>query len=260
MTSAWSPKRLPDSLLHYMSTRGTDRIMFASDYPVLSMERCLGEAGQARPHRRGPRRLALRQRRVVLLVPPDLIQPDHVGAPWTPGRSTPTTTTTSRSTRSPVTSTPSSGTAAFARCRTASGCELLIGGKVNRFVPNPTFDPIIVPGCLDPLFRGQDPRGGDPRSLMQVEPLADHPEYRDREQRLAVMDEQGLGAALLFPTLGCGVEEALRDDIRRHDGQPLGLQPLARGGLGLRLSTIACSPCRCSRWPTPRPRSPRSTR
>jgi uncharacterized protein len=44
MTSAWSPKRLPESLLHYMSTRGKDRIMFASDYPVLSMERCLGEA------------------------------------------------------------------------------------------------------------------------------------------------------------------------------------------------------------------------
>jgi predicted TIM-barrel fold metal-dependent hydrolase len=46
MTSAWSPKRLPDSLLHYMSTRGKDRIMFASDYPVLSMERCLGEAAK----------------------------------------------------------------------------------------------------------------------------------------------------------------------------------------------------------------------
>jgi predicted TIM-barrel fold metal-dependent hydrolase len=44
MTSAWSPKRLPASLLHYMSTRGKDRILFASDYPVLSMERCLGEA------------------------------------------------------------------------------------------------------------------------------------------------------------------------------------------------------------------------
>jgi len=28
-----------------------------------------------------------------------------------------------------------------------------------------------------------------------------------------VMDEQGLGSALLFPTLGCGVEEALRDDV-----------------------------------------------
>ena len=44
MTSAWSPKYLPDSLLHYMRTRGKDRILFASDHPVLSMQRCLGEA------------------------------------------------------------------------------------------------------------------------------------------------------------------------------------------------------------------------
>ena len=44
MTSAWSPKRLPEALLHFMRTRGTDRILFASDFPVLSMERCLGEA------------------------------------------------------------------------------------------------------------------------------------------------------------------------------------------------------------------------
>jgi uncharacterized protein len=44
MTSAWSPKRLPESLLHYMRTRGRDRIIFASDYPVLSHERTLGEA------------------------------------------------------------------------------------------------------------------------------------------------------------------------------------------------------------------------
>jgi uncharacterized protein len=44
MTSAWSPKYLPESLLHYMRTRGKNRILFASDYPVLSMERCLGEA------------------------------------------------------------------------------------------------------------------------------------------------------------------------------------------------------------------------
>jgi predicted TIM-barrel fold metal-dependent hydrolase len=44
MTSAWSPKRLPESLLHYLSTRGRERILFASDYPVLSMERTIGEA------------------------------------------------------------------------------------------------------------------------------------------------------------------------------------------------------------------------
>jgi len=35
--------------------------------------------------------------------------------------------------------------------------QLVIGGRVNRFIPNPTFDPIIVPGCLDLLFRGRSP-------------------------------------------------------------------------------------------------------
>jgi predicted TIM-barrel fold metal-dependent hydrolase len=89
--------------------------------------------------------------------------------------------------------------------------KVLIGGKVNTFIPNPTFDPIIVPGCLDPLFRGQIPEGVDPRSLMQTEPL--RAEYQDPEKRVAVMDEQGLGAAMLFPTFGCGVEDALRHDI-----------------------------------------------
>jgi predicted TIM-barrel fold metal-dependent hydrolase len=89
--------------------------------------------------------------------------------------------------------------------------ELLIGGTLNRFIPNPTFDPVIVPGCLDLQFRGQIPDGVDPRSLTQVEPISRS--YRDREARLATMDEQGLGAVLLFPTLGCGVEQALRQDV-----------------------------------------------
>ena len=40
---------------------------------------------------------------------------------------------------------------------------------------------------------------------------------------------------LLFPTLGCGVEEALKHDVAGHDGQPLRVQPLARGRLGLRV-------------------------
>jgi predicted TIM-barrel fold metal-dependent hydrolase len=44
MTSAWSPRHLPASLLHFMSTRGKNRIMFASDSPVLSITRCIKEA------------------------------------------------------------------------------------------------------------------------------------------------------------------------------------------------------------------------
>jgi len=89
--------------------------------------------------------------------------------------------------------------------------QLLIGGKLNRFIPNPTFDPIIVPGCLDAQFRGQIPKGVDPRTLMKVEPL--RAEYRDRERRRRVVESQGIEAVLLFPTLGCGVEQALRHDV-----------------------------------------------
>ena len=44
MTSAWSPRHLPQSLLHFMSTRGKGRVMFASDSPVLSINRCVKEA------------------------------------------------------------------------------------------------------------------------------------------------------------------------------------------------------------------------
>ena len=46
MTSAYAPKYLPDSLIHYMNTRGKHKIMFASDHPVLSMKRCVDEAEQ----------------------------------------------------------------------------------------------------------------------------------------------------------------------------------------------------------------------
>ncbi len=44
MTSAYAPKYFPPELLSYMNTRGQDKIMFASDHPVLSMERCQNEA------------------------------------------------------------------------------------------------------------------------------------------------------------------------------------------------------------------------
>ncbi len=44
MTSAYLPKYFPSELIHYMNTRGPDKILYASDHPVLSMERCIPEA------------------------------------------------------------------------------------------------------------------------------------------------------------------------------------------------------------------------
>jgi len=44
MTSAYAPKYLPQELIHFMNTRGPGKVLFASDHPVLSFERCLKEA------------------------------------------------------------------------------------------------------------------------------------------------------------------------------------------------------------------------
>ena len=44
MTSAWSPRHLPAALLHFMRTRGKERVIFASDSPVLSITRTVTEA------------------------------------------------------------------------------------------------------------------------------------------------------------------------------------------------------------------------
>ena len=89
----------------------------------------------------------------------------------------------------------------------------VIGDRVNHFIPNPTFDPIIVPGCLDLLFRGEIPEGVDPASLMKVERMAEHPEYQNRDARIAVMDTQDIETVFMLPTFACGVEEALKHDI-----------------------------------------------
>ena len=35
--------------------------------------------------------------------------------------------------------------------------RLMVAGKINRFIPNPTFDPVARPGCLDEYFRGRSP-------------------------------------------------------------------------------------------------------
>src|SRR6202040_2291841 len=89
----------------------------------------------------------------------------------------------------------------------------VIGDRVNHFIPNPTFDPIIEPGCLDLLFRGTIPDGVDPASLMKVDRMADHPEYRDRDARVKILDKQNIETCFMLPTFACGVEEALKHDI-----------------------------------------------
>ncbi|MBL7498833.1 amidohydrolase family protein [Frankia sp. CNm7] len=88
--------------------------------------------------------------------------------------------------------------------------RLLVGGKVNRFLPNPTFSALAKPGALEQYFRGEV---GGPVVKLFGELAPPRPEYQNRDARLRVMDELGLDGAFFFPTLGVGMERALKDDL-----------------------------------------------
>jgi predicted TIM-barrel fold metal-dependent hydrolase len=46
-TSAWAPTHVPAEIWHLANTRGRDKIMWASDYPLLTMQRCAKEGWEA---------------------------------------------------------------------------------------------------------------------------------------------------------------------------------------------------------------------
>jgi len=86
----------------------------------------------------------------------------------------------------------------------------IVGGKLSRAVVNPTFDPVAKPGVLKDYFRG-NPNGDDPLELLRARDRI-RAEYRDRDARVATLDEQGVAACWMFPTLGMVYEELLKDD------------------------------------------------
>jgi len=90
--------------------------------------------------------------------------------------------------------------------------RLLVGGAVNRFIPNPTFDPVSKPGALQDFFRAKAAADDMRSAFGELEPIASRPEYRDREARLRLMDQQGMEATIVLPTLGVGMEQALEHD------------------------------------------------
>jgi len=86
----------------------------------------------------------------------------------------------------------------------------VVGGKLAHAVANPTWNPIAKPGAIASFLRG-NPDKIEPSSLLRErEPLPDH--YLRSESRLKVLDDQGLEAAWVFPTLGVLYEELLKHD------------------------------------------------
>jgi len=83
---------------------------------------------------------------------------------------------------------------------------LVVDQQIFDYVPNLMFDPIGVAGQHeDRSMIGVQPT--------QVEPLANHPEYQDRDARLRTFDQQGIEAALLFSTAANGLVEKIGHHI-----------------------------------------------
>lgn len=86
--------------------------------------------------------------------------------------------------------------------------KLVINGMLSEYIPNPTFSVVAAPGTHERWYRAENPEGLTLRE-MSGEPLRPPPEWRTGGARLKVMDQQGIHAALVFPTLASVIESHL---------------------------------------------------
>ena len=86
--------------------------------------------------------------------------------------------------------------------------HIWIGDRPFTFLAGWNFDQTTKPGALRELLRRK--RYDETTGESAVEEM--QPQYRDRDARLRLMDEQGLDAAFLFPTVGVCIEHFMKDD------------------------------------------------
>jgi predicted TIM-barrel fold metal-dependent hydrolase len=89
--------------------------------------------------------------------------------------------------------------------------KLVVRNQLTEFIPNPTFEVVARPGAHMTFYAGANPEGKTLRELTG-EPMRSIPAFREPQARLELLDEQGIHAALMIPTLASLIEERLKDD------------------------------------------------
>ncbi len=83
-------------------------------------------------------------------------------------------------------------------------------GDNRTFMSVMPGDYASAPGALQGLFVGGVNDGFAHREVINAK---DHPEFTDSTVRAALMDEQGLEATIILPTLGVAVEQEMEHDV-----------------------------------------------
>lgn len=89
--------------------------------------------------------------------------------------------------------------------------KLVVRNTITEFIPNPTFEVVARPGAHMAFYASDNPEGKSLRELTG-EPMRAIPAFREPGARLELLDEQGVAATLMFPTLASLVEQRLQDD------------------------------------------------
>ena len=103
--------------------------------------------------------------------------------------------------------------AVHTRPRPDGGDEIWIGDEPFGFLRNRSFERVVKPGRLREMLRQSmyAKETADEQDFIE----AIQPAYQDREERLLLMDHQGLEGIVIFPTVGVTVEQQLSKDAGR---------------------------------------------
>lgn len=88
--------------------------------------------------------------------------------------------------------------------------KLVIGGMLSDYIPNPTFEVVAAPGSHEDWYRGKNPQGLSIREMGGA-PVPSQEAFHNGDAHLKVMDEQGIHAGLVLPTLASVIEARLND-------------------------------------------------
>ena len=89
--------------------------------------------------------------------------------------------------------------------------KIAVNNHIYESIPNPTFEVVARPGSFADYFAGKNPEGKTLREMAGT-PMRAIDAFRSAEPRLTLLDELGIDAALMFPTLASLVEVNLLDD------------------------------------------------